>query len=89
MASFAAPNMSTSSQLLTKKDAIVNGLESHQSGGQATSSVKRIDEETPVDSSAGISNNRSRCVFCFLHDMFLKRIFKYLINYFVYFIYNR
>ena len=65
MASFATPNMQTASQLLTKKDANVNGLESNQSGGQATSSIKRIEEETPVDSSAGISINRSRYVFTF------------------------
>ena len=66
MASFAAPNMQTTPQHQTKKDANMNGMESHQSGGQASSSVKRIEEETPVQSSADITSNKSRYVFRFI-----------------------
>ena len=66
MASFAAPNMQSSPHNVTKKDANMNGMESHQSGGQASSSVKRIEEETPVQSSADITSNKSRYVFRFI-----------------------
>lgn len=65
MASFAQPNMQTASPLPTKKDANVNGVESHHSGGQTTSSIKRIEEETPVESSAGTSIIKSRYVSLF------------------------
>ena len=67
--------MQTSPQHLTKKDANMNGLESHESGGQASSSVKRIEEETPLQSSADITSNKSRYVFRFvlLHSIFLRR----------------
>ena len=69
MASFATPNMQTTSPLLTTKETHVNGKEVNQSSGQTTSSIKRIEEEMPADSSVNISNNKLRYVFFPLNDL--------------------
>ena len=72
--------MQTASPLLTTKETNVNGVEVNQSGGQTTSSIKRIEEETPAESSAGLSNNKLRYVFITINYLYNQMNFQIIVS---------